>query len=65
MSLLDQNRDTCKTHCSRYACCFRQEDSCYEKNSEECDEYFMCEDFFIADEDKDGEITITSSTNKS
>jgi len=59
-SALDQNREKCKDHCSQYECCFRKEDSCYEKNKLECDEYFTCEDFFM---DVSSSTVSTSNVN--
>ena len=57
-STLVQNWNTCKDHCSRYECCFTTNDSCYEKNQLECDEYFICEEFYL---DKEEAETISES----
>jgi len=53
---LANNRETCKGHCSSFACCFRNENSCYERNRLECAEYYMCEEFYT------GEATSTTSS---
>lgn len=45
-----ENLDICKSHCSRYECCYLPERSCYEANYLECDEYYICEDFYIDEE---------------
>eukprot|EP00584_Thalassiosira_punctigera_P002152 CAMPEP_0172531610 /NCGR_PEP_ID=MMETSP1067-20121228/4945_1 /TAXON_ID=265564 ORGANISM="Thalassiosira punctigera, Strain Tpunct2005C2" /NCGR_SAMPLE_ID=MMETSP1067 /ASSEMBLY_ACC=CAM_ASM_000444 /LENGTH=839 /DNA_ID=CAMNT_0013316007 /DNA_START=123 /DNA_END=2642 /DNA_ORIENTATION=+ len=47
-SNLYQNWDLCKGHCSQFECCFRNDDdSCYEEQSLECDEYYVCAEFFL------------------
>lgn len=51
-SNLQQNWDTCKSHCSRYGCCFSRENSCYQKNTLECDEYYICEEFYSDEEEE-------------
>lgn len=45
-STIDQNRDTCKSHCSEFICCFGDEDSCYNEKRLECEEYYICEEFY-------------------
>lgn len=49
-SNLRKNWDECKSHCERYACCFSSEGSCYEERHLECDEYYVCEEFYLDDE---------------
>ena len=55
---LHENWDLCENHCSKYACCFRQVDSCYRRNSLECDEYYICEEFYL---DNDNQSNLGSS----
>lgn len=44
---IEFNRDVCKNHCARYECCFSAKDSCYAKQKLECDEYYICEEFYM------------------
>lgn len=46
---IENNWDTCKEHCSEFACCFDSHNSCYANKGMECDEYFICEEFFPGD----------------
>ena len=50
-SSIQQNRDVCKSHCSRFECCFKKDDSisCYEENRQECEEYYICEVFYTGE----------------
>jgi len=48
-SNLEENWEICKNHCSRYKCCFDPDNSCYDQKRLECDEYFICEEFFTFD----------------
>lgn len=54
-SNLHKNLDSCKTQCERYECCFRGVDSCYKDQALECDEYYVCEEFYM-DDDPDGGV---------
>ena len=45
-STIDQNRDTCKSHCSEFLCCFGDDNSCYNEKRLECEEYYICEEFY-------------------
>jgi len=45
-SNLQQNWDTCKSQCSEFECCFRNANSCYQEKQQECDEHYICEDFY-------------------
>jgi len=47
LSTIRQNWDTCKDHCERYECCFRGENSCYEENRLECEEYYCVKIFIL------------------
>jgi hypothetical protein len=42
-----QNWDACGKHCAGLKCCFMMENSCYDQKKEQCDEYSICEDFFL------------------
>jgi len=48
-SNLYQNWDICQGYCTHYECCFRAAGSCYAENKMECDEYYICEEFYAND----------------
>jgi len=48
-SNLYQNWDICQGHCTRFECCFRAVGSCYDEQKLECDEYYICEQFYADD----------------
>lgn len=53
-SNIEENWDLCKGECSPYACCFSQTDACYLKNKQECDDHFVCEEFYEVEESSGG-----------
>jgi len=56
-SNLYQNWDICRGHCNPYECCFRAQGSCYAEQKLECDEYYICEEFYADDGVEDADAT--------
>jgi hypothetical protein len=51
------NWDTCKDLCIQYECCFRSEFSCYKIHEAECDDHYICEEFY----NKDGSVKLNTA----
>lgn len=51
---LRDNWDLCKDHCAPMACCFTRQNSCYNERTLECEEYYICEEFYLDDGGEDG-----------
>ena len=48
---IDQNKDICKEKCSPYSCCFDDGSSCcYDEKKKECDDHYICNQFFTNDD---------------
>lgn len=58
------NWDLCKNHCSRFECCFSGVDSCYKENALECDEYYLCEEFYLDDKKGDTDVSGGGASNQ-
>ncbi|KAL7550203.1 hypothetical protein ACHAWF_013441 [Thalassiosira exigua] len=50
-SNLQQHWDFCKTACQKYDCCFRRAGSCYEERMRECDAYYICEEYYLDEQE--------------
>jgi hypothetical protein len=48
-STIRQNWEECREHCSQYECCFSAENSCYNDKLQECDDNYICEEYFLDD----------------
>jgi len=59
---IKKNWDTCEGLCSQYACCFTIENSCYENNVAECEEHYVCEEFFTGDQVGGNDAIPTTNT---
>ena len=64
-SNIEENWDTCKEECAPYACCFSQTDACYLKNKQECDDHFICEEFYDVGESSGGTEDNSGQTSNS
>eukprot|EP00581_Thalassiosira_minuscula_P030327 CAMPEP_0183777694 /NCGR_PEP_ID=MMETSP0739-20130205/49634_1 /TAXON_ID=385413 /ORGANISM="Thalassiosira miniscula, Strain CCMP1093" /LENGTH=431 /DNA_ID=CAMNT_0026019881 /DNA_START=1 /DNA_END=1293 /DNA_ORIENTATION=- len=53
ISDLQKNREACKNHCTPFECCFDYDNPCYEEHSQECDEYYLCEEFYMKEEEEE------------